>query len=150
MVAYSFKRQFVRPIRIGLGLLPAEPEIIDGPMPQAYEIVMPHPKRQTIRGERRRHARPGENLQLYCGMRTKGCFLIGNARCLSVYQIRLWVGLDYLALGSTGQGITDEFAQADGFADAKAMHEFWRKNNSPGPLSGGWWRGVLIKWEPLP
>lgn len=46
MVAYSYKRRFVTPIRVGLGLLP---------------------KRQTIRAHGlRRHARAGEELQHYC------------------------------------------------------------------------------------
>lgn len=30
-------------------------------------------KRQTVRAHRRRHARPGEDVQLYTGMRTKQC-----------------------------------------------------------------------------
>lgn len=45
MVAYSFQKRFVEPIRSGR-------------------------KRQTIRADRKRHARPGEVLQLYSGMRT--------------------------------------------------------------------------------
>jgi hypothetical protein len=65
MVAYSFKRQFVDPIRSGT-------------------------KAQTIRGRRiRPHAVPGDALQLYCGMRTKGCFLIARATCREVSPIRI-------------------------------------------------------------
>lgn len=74
MVAYSFKAQFVEPIRAGLGL-PTEPQI--------------RPKRQTIRADRKRHARPGEELQLYRGMRTRQCFLIGRAACTEVTKIRI-------------------------------------------------------------
>lgn len=51
MVAYSFNRRFVPAIEAGS-------------------------KRQTIRAHRRRHARIGEQLQLYTGMRTKACRLI--------------------------------------------------------------------------
>lgn len=53
MVAYSFKRQFGPPILAGT-------------------------KGGTIRNDRKRHARPGEELQLYHGMRTKSCTLIAN------------------------------------------------------------------------
>ena len=53
MVAYSLKPRFIPPILSGA-------------------------KRQTIRAiSRRRHAIPGETLQLYTGMRTKQCRLIG-------------------------------------------------------------------------
>lgn len=81
MVAYSFRQRFVAPIQVGLGTI----EHIPG-----TEYA---PKRQTIRANRKRHARPGEELQLYCGMRTKGCFLIGRARCTSVSGVRLQFGL---------------------------------------------------------
>jgi hypothetical protein len=53
MVAYSFKPQFV-------------PAIANGT------------KLQTIRAHRRRHAMPGECLQLYTSMRTRACRLIRN------------------------------------------------------------------------
>jgi hypothetical protein len=46
VVAYSFRQQFRPPILAGT-------------------------KRQTIRADRKRHARPGEQLQLYTGMRTR-------------------------------------------------------------------------------
>ena len=48
MVAYSFKSQFEEPI-------------------------VAREKRQTVRGFRKRHARPGEPIQLYVGMRTRNC-----------------------------------------------------------------------------
>ena len=48
MVAYSFKRRFREPILAGS-------------------------KQQTIRADRKRHARRGEALQLYTGMRTTQC-----------------------------------------------------------------------------
>lgn len=60
MVAYSFKSGFVPAIRA-------------------------RTKRQTIRLPRPRHARPGEMLQTYCGMRTKSCFrIIPDPRCIGV------------------------------------------------------------------
>jgi hypothetical protein len=48
MVAYSFKSFFAPQIIAGL-------------------------KCQTVRADRRRHARPGEAVQLYTGMRTRAC-----------------------------------------------------------------------------
>lgn len=135
MVAYSFKRQFVEPIRRGL----ASP----------YPDCGLHPKRQTIRAHRERHARPGEELQLYCGMRTKDCFLIGGARCTSVAGIRI----DIMGRGrisvfdsipSTVPDL-DAFAQADGFPGWSDMRAFWQVNH-PGIDH---FEGVLIKWEPL-
>lgn len=71
MVAYSYKARFVEPIRLGL-----EP----GPW-------IPGMKRQTIRADRKRHARPGEEIQHYRGMRTRQCFLIGRAICEAVRRI---------------------------------------------------------------
>ncbi|MFO0729377.1 MAG: MT-A70 family methyltransferase [Nitrospiraceae bacterium] len=68
MVAYSFKSRFLPPIARGL-------------------------KRQTIRAPRSRHARPGERLQLYAGMRTRHCYkIIPDPVCLEVCDIELHVG----------------------------------------------------------
>lgn len=132
MVAYSFKRRFVVPIQVGLGQV----ERIDG---TEYQ-----PKRQTIRADRKRHARPGEELQLYCGMRTKGgCFLIGRARCVSVEPIGFLVCSDCILQDGKAWPVSDEFARADGFAGAKEMADFWHAEHGLGP-----WHGVLIRWEP--
>ena len=52
MVAYSFNKQFIEPIRLGI-------------------------KTQTIRAHgKRRHAQMGDALQLYSGMRTAHCVRI--------------------------------------------------------------------------
>lgn len=65
MVAYSFNRRFVQAIESGI-------------------------KSQTIRAPRRRHARPGERLQLYTGMRTKACRLIrDDVVCSRLDEVRL-------------------------------------------------------------
>ncbi len=147
MVAYSFKRRFVDPIRVGLG--------------QNYHIDMmkppiPSPKRQTIRAVgKRRHAWPGEILQLYSGMRTKQCFSIGVARCVFAEGIRISVesGLVEIGAGTIEQrelrfGELEAFARADGFLDWSEMQEFWRAEH--GELTRlGPFVGVLIQWEPL-
>lgn len=106
MVAYSFKKQFVEPIRAGT-------------------------KIGTIRAHRKRHARPGEDLQLYCGMRTRGCFLIAPKVCVRVNEIVFdLTGQGGPVLTSNGvpvQGwpILDQFARTDGFKDFAEMLDFW-------------------------
>lgn len=71
MVAYSFKKQFIRPILIGLGA-PLSPDEFAVGMDEFGNVSRPVGKRQTIRAlGKRRHARPGELVSLYFGMRTK-------------------------------------------------------------------------------
>lgn len=131
MPAYSFKRRFVTPIRVGLGIL------IDKDV---------HPKRQTIRAiGKRRHARPGETVQLYCGMRTRECFKIGEAICTSLHEI---VVSDTMSVLLDGKVLTarqiQRLARDDGFRDADEMGEFWRAEHG----DFGKFNGVLIRWEP--
>lgn len=137
MVAYSFKRQFVAPIQVGLGTI----ERIPG-----TEYA---PKRQTIRAYRKRHARPGEEIQLYCGMRTKHCFLIGRARCTSVDGILLRFGIGKISVDNYPAIREDDeldiFAQADGFKDFAEMAAFWHEEYGQDHFEG-----IIIKWEPLP
>ena len=68
MVAYSFKKLFVPAIEAGR-------------------------KRHTIRAERKRHARPGEAVQLYYAMRTRQCrkILDPDPICSNVQTISLVV-----------------------------------------------------------
>lgn len=129
MVAYSFKAQFAAPILAGT-------------------------KQQTIRANRKRHARPGETLQLYTGMRTKHCRLIGRAVCQETQNVRLSFINGYVMLGSVGSGSAlcrellrtradcDAFARRDGFEDWKSLAEFWEANH-PGTR---FFDGVLIFW----
>ena len=139
MVAYGFKKQFVDPILSGLGNY----EWIDGNIPR--------PKRQTIRAVgKRRHARPGETIQLYTAMRTRQCRKLGEARCISVQPIKLFIGPASIGVDIDGEYFcgatrTKEFAQSDGFADVEAMIRFWMENH-PGARE---FSGMLIKWEPL-
>lgn len=122
MVAYSFKARFEQPIRKGW-------------------------KTQTIRAARRRHARPGEMLQLFVGMRTAQCHKIcPDVRCTEIMQIVI----SFDGNGRIERIITDgvmvrdldAFAQRDGFVDAADMAEFWRKSHGP----VGLWQGVVIEW----
>ncbi len=143
MVAYSFKRRFIAPIMAGLG--------------HGIDNV---PKRQTIRSiGKKRHARPGEIIQLYCGLRTKNCFSIGVARCVSVDPIQLFFKPSHILIISlfsspghrhrhiSGRKALDDFARDDGFADWHEMESFWREAHPTKRL--GPWTGIIIKWEPI-
>lgn len=122
MVAYSFKKQFLPRIEKGL-------------------------KHQTIRANRKRHARPGERLQLYCGMRTKHCFkIIEDPVCTSVEPIKIHVGktrIGFIKLNSKLLEGLDlhNLARDDGFEDLHDMWNFWAKEHGEGVFDG-----VLIKW----
>lgn len=159
MVAYSYKRQFVNPIRVGLGQDPWT-ELNGKPLVEDLEIPI-RPKRQTIRAfGKRRHARPGETLQLYHGMRTRQCVSIGVARCISFEGVLLkwsewpsFVTFDVMErepgtwrrVGKT-RAVKDveEFARDDGFASFADMRAFWLAEHG-----GQTFEGALIKWEPI-
>lgn len=128
MVAYSFEKRFAQPIREGL-------------------------KTQTIRGGRERHARPGEMLQLFTGMRTAHCKKIcEDVRCVDVRPI----GIRFTANGEiegivvNGAPVVDleAFAIQDGFPALWQMAEFWldAHKNSIGWGESVLWQGVLIEW----
>ena len=122
MVAYSFRQQFRKPILAGT-------------------------KRQTIRADRKRHARVGEQLQLYTGMRTRQCAIIGRAVCGSVGPIRIGVDEGWVNIGGLHFNLSqlDGLAQNDGFADWREMREFWRREHPDTPV----FSGVLIGWGVL-
>jgi hypothetical protein len=127
MVAYSFQKEFEAPIRSGV-------------------------KAQTIRPDRKRHARPGETIQLYTGQRTRHARLIGTAICRSVGAIEIdfrfkEVRFNYLSsrvlMGPAG---VDSFAVSDGFANWIAMQAFWRQKHGDAlPV----FSGVLVVWHQL-
>ncbi|MCJ2104738.1 hypothetical protein MKK70_04965 [Methylobacterium sp. E-041] len=126
MVAYSFKARFAAPILAGT-------------------------KAQTIRAERAgrsRHARPGERLQLYTGLRTRQCRHLGEAACLAVWPIELHLVVG-LVFANDGWIRTDEdldaFARQDGFRDWSDMLAFWKAEHPDAVV----FTGILIRWQPL-
>jgi hypothetical protein len=131
MVAYSFQKQFAAPI-------------------------LERTKGGTIRAiGRRRHARPGDALQLYTAMRTKHCKLISRETCLATAPIRLdFRSRENLLIGDRGSGLVelagarqlDAFARFDGFGDWAQLREFWREVHEALRR----WRGVHIRWLDLP
>lgn len=120
-------------------------------------MILDESKGQTVRAHRRgrsRHARVGETVYLYYGMRTKFCRKLGEGICTAVVDIEI------NALGQVwldGKLLTDEdrdlFAFDDGFRPAGTslldpagafthMLLFWRTHNEL-PFSG-----VVIFWDP--
>lgn len=139
MVAYSFKSRFVPMIAAGM-------------------------KRQTIRAARKRHARPGEPVQVYQAMRTRHCrkILDPDPVCTDVAPIAIHFDYDgsitriSIRRYPTGWDEPggwmdinphklDAFAQADGFADLSGMSAFWRQEHGGGGALA-YWSGVLIQW----
>lgn len=128
MVAYSFMERFIEPIRAGT-------------------------KIGTIRAlGKRRHARPGEQLQLYYHQRRPDGFkIIDDVTCLRVNEIRLdLTGKSSFVLTSNGVPIegwdaVNQFARADGFEDFAAMLDFWEQTH--GPIL---FEGAHIIWRETP
>ncbi len=130
MVAYSFTRRWL-------------PGIVSGST------------RQTIRGHRRRHARPGEVVQIYTAMRTRHCRLIGRAICVSVESIRIIVGSEE-GVEIDGRGLLPEelvqFARDDGFGGWADMVAHWVAYDIPhellcDPDCDAVFEGVLVRWR---
>ena len=136
MVAYSFKAMFA-------------------------PMIVARWKRQTVRANRKRHARPGEALQLYVGLRTRQCrkILQPDPICTAVTPIEIAVSaiIGIANIEIDGRLLTadeiEEFAIADGFAPEHfddgsaspardAMGEFWLANYGAVNFAG-----VVIKWR---
>ncbi|MFN3319960.1 MAG: ASCH domain-containing protein [Allorhizobium sp.] len=143
MVAYGFKKYFA-------------PQIEDGS------------KCHTIRRHRRRHARVGESVQLFTGLRTRHCRkIMPDPICISVRPITIMssdlieAGIAYIAID--GQTLhrdeIEAFCASDGFDPARlqghapakligssareTMGRFWAAEN-PGNV----FHGVIIGWRP--
>ena len=112
-------------------------------------MILAGDKRHTLRNDRKRHARVGEDVQLYTGMRTRSCKKLGTGVCIAVLRVRLDFEHQRVEFLETGHAITtaedtDAFAVHDGFEDWRDMAAFWAKEH-PG-LSA--WEGVMIQWGP--
>lgn len=129
MVAYGFKARFAAPILAGT-------------------------KRQTIRKPRvgrHRHARDGEKIQLYTGLRTKQVRLLGVAECLGTASVRLNFLRDRVNVDDGASWAfsaperLDAFARNDGLADWADMKATFREIH--GDLVEFF--GVIIYWGDL-
>lgn len=151
MVAYSFHKMFV---------------------PQVVDLSKLH----TVRANRKRHARPGEAVQLYTAMRTKFCrkLVTPDPICTRLDDIRLEIGegapLSCVGMGviegieingrALSEGEIETFAIADGFSPARIPTHSghpWPEQITARTLMGcfwgaahgfGAWRGVIIHWKP--
>lgn len=135
-------------------------------------------KRQTIRLPRKRHARPGERIQLFTGMRTKRCRkIIPDPVCIGVDEIRFDLreasavpaelvstvtfevnGIPLIGLAA------DDYARGDGFKGLPARPLYYgsgdvRPGLPPFAHMALWWcavhgpslfEGVAIRWEDQP
>ncbi len=106
---------------------------------QCFEgSIIAYRKLQTVRGHRRRHARPGEPMQLYTGMRTRACrkLLADDPICVSLDDIEIDVPAipenvhfvdERLRISVDGEQLSDVavevFAACDGFACITAKDE---------------------------
>lgn len=139
MVAYSFNSAFVH---------------------QVEALI----KRQTIRAHRKRHARPGEAVQLFTGMRTRNCRKLVTPDPICTQVSEVWMKFDD---GSMSEMLVDgiplrgaeleRFACDDGFdpklnplarrlpgiTASRLMARFWSMTHS-GPV----FDGVLVIWKP--
>ncbi len=131
MVAYSFAPQFIDAIRSGT-------------------------KCQTIRPiGKRRHARTGEPVQLYTGMRTPTCSKIVETDpiCTGCHKIEIEIesfepvpGAQAFCIQSIkidGQSVDEsDVAWADGFDDVDEMAQWFGNQYGVGTFVG-----VMITWE---
>jgi len=116
--------------------------------PRFRASILAGTKRQTIRAERKRHALPGEQVQLYTGMRTRHCRIIGRAVCTTTSPVTIgvaesWVDDDCGRM--TDPYFLDAFAHLDGFVGWAAMAAFWQREHPDVEV----FSGVLIRWREL-
>jgi hypothetical protein len=148
MTALSFKQRFVYPIRKGLGI---PIESMDGldfvPKLQTIRAGAPNGQGEAYSKGGRLLARIGAELKLYCGMRTKHCFLIGTGRCTSLHRVVIWPDSMTILIDGKLIGTRRMLApvRADGFVNALDMRAFWKKEHPDVQK----FNGVLIKWEPI-
>lgn len=115
MVAYNFQAQFAPAVAAG-------------------------EKRRTIRAEgKRRHAKPGDAVQLYTGMRTRSCRLLGQSVCTASTYCA--IREEGVTLGNYPKGNIDDFAREDGFRDFEEMKAWFRD------MHGLPFVGRLIEWS---
>lgn len=103
-------------------------------------------KRQTIRAQRKdgRHAKPGDRMQLYTGMRTKSCrkLIDPDPVCAHVETIKIDAKGVRREDGSAFMN-PDTLARWDGFADFAEMAVWFDKTY------GLPFTGILIQWDRL-
>jgi hypothetical protein len=109
-------------------------------------------KRQTVRAHRkdgRPHAKPGDTIKLYTGMRTKACRLLAEATVTSLRPVRIeackmFIGgnrLPSVIYDRNCEQTDNEFAEADGFSGFTEMAEWFQDAH------GLPFEGIVICWN---
>ncbi|UWR40222.1 hypothetical protein K4L04_01175 [Phaeobacter inhibens] len=110
--------------------------------PQFAEAVENGSKRQTIRARRKddRHAKRGDKLQLYTGMRTKACRKLRDAVCHDACPILIEADKIWTFEPQELHTDLEAWAKRDGFATWPEMRAFFEQTH------GLPFTGVLISW----
>lgn len=123
---------------------------------QFAEDVEDGRKRRSIRAPRKdgRDPKAGDDLQLYTGMRQKGCRKLGAAKCWRVRTVEIdgtGVTLDGFRLyggyalayegGVQPDRYDGDFAMADGFHGFGDLRDFFEEQH------GLPFKGLLIEWQ---
>lgn len=97
-------------------------------------------KRQTIRANgKRRHAKPGDKLQLYTGMRTKACRKLRDVVCHDACPIL--IDRDRIVTFQPQEFLDPEqVARLDGFASWADMRAWFEQTH------GLPFHGAMIRW----
>jgi hypothetical protein len=104
-------------------------------------------KRQTIRAPRKgrsRHARLGEPVQLYTGLRTKAAWKLRHPDPICIRSTYCHIHEKGITFGNYPVTHLDDFAKLDGFADFEEMKAWFRETH------GLPFIGQLIEWEYQP
>lgn len=125
MVAYSFQPQFVPAIERG-------------------------DKTHTIRAlGKKRHARAGEMVQLYTGMRTSRCRLLFASKCLSTSSVLIFPDRTVIVDGAAlDDAAVTNLAIADGFEGFDQFMEFFGQNfDHQDKAENIPFDGILVNWR---
>lgn len=124
--------------------------------PRFADQILAGTKRQTIRkprSERSRHAREGDLVHLYTGLRTKASRKLGAAPCIGVDEVRLNFLRDRVTVTSAigtrpilQPADLDDFAREDGLADWADMKATFREIHGADLVE--FW-GCIIYWGKL-
>ena len=102
-----------------------------------------------MRNDRKRHARPGEEMQHYYAMRTRQCRLVGRAICTAVTPVRISFKRHVVKIEGRphihGPTALSAFARRDGFENWAELIAFWREEH--GAIIS--WSGMLLEWGDL-
>ncbi len=105
-------------------------------------------KVQTVRKPRRDgrpHAREGDPVSLYVGMRTKSCRKLREVVCTGRHAIDISeAGMVFVDGALLDANALERFARADGFDSRSAFVRFFRETH------GLPFHGSVIRWNPGP